>query len=223
MSDSFSARCERWGLLTPTPTKQTVGFMIGSTFFAISAFPGFSSWAGAVWTNLLPFIGAWFFTTAGFMQWALTGPMYKQSRHGNGQVLSAAWLAAMTQALGALAFNVSTTAALGKASIHDERAYIWSPDAGGSLLFLVSGYFVIVSFSHVNKMWKPSDPIWWSSLINFLGCVAFGISAVGAFVSAGGNTLDPTVASWCTLIGAVGFFIASALELPQAVRPTRSA
>lgn len=223
MSDSFAARSERWGLLTPTPTKQAIGFMIGSSFFAVSAFPGFASWAGALWTNLLPFIGAWFFTTAGFMQWAQAGPMYIQSRQGNGQVLSAAWLAAMTQSLGTLAFNVSTTAALHQASIHAERNYVWSPDAGGSVLFLVSGYFVIVSFSHANRLWKPSDPNWWSGQINFLGCIAFGVSAVGAFISTGGITLDPSVASWGTLIGAIGFFLASAVVLPQAVRSTRSA
>lgn len=218
-NNSLMATTERWGILKPTATKQCIGFMIGSTFFAVSVFPGFAHWAGATWTVLLPFIGAWFFTGAGFMQWALSGPMNVESRQGNGTVISAAWFAAMTQSLGTLAFNVRTTGELDAPSSASAEAPVWNLDAGGSLLFLVSGFFVIMSYSHHNKFWNPTDRAWWSAQINFIGCVAFGVSAIGAFVSSTGGPLDPTVANWGTLIGAACFFLSSAVVL----KPTRSA
>lgn len=60
------------GLLAPTVTKQCWGFMIGSACFALGSAPGLSNLLGSS-ANLLFFIGAWFFTGAGFMQLFLSG------------------------------------------------------------------------------------------------------------------------------------------------------
>ena len=56
---------------------------------------------------------------------------------------------------------------------------------------------------------------WWSVLINWIGCVAFGVSAVGAFVTKGGVTADAVAATAGTFVGAVCFFLASSVVLPK--------
>ena len=52
-----------------TLTRQCWLFAVGSTFFALATGPGFPSVAGAGATNLLCFIGSWFFTAAALMQY----------------------------------------------------------------------------------------------------------------------------------------------------------
>lgn len=94
---------------------------------------------------------------------------------------------------------------------------VWTPDAAGSVAFLISGYFVLVSYRHVNGTgWAPKDRDWWSGQINFLGCVAFGVSAVASYITSAGVTVDAVLANTGTLVGAVCFFLASAVVLPKA-------
>lgn len=50
-------------------------------------------------------------------------------------------------------------------------------------------------------------------MFNFVGCVAFGVSAVGTYVSQTGATADALLANTGTFIGAVGFFAASFVYL----------
>jgi hypothetical protein len=113
-------------------------FAIGSTFFAIATMPGLSAIAGAGLANLLCFIGSWFFTTAGWMQLALSGP-----------ALRIGWLSAATQFAGTILFNISTGAALWAHAVRPERRLVWAPDATGSLAFLVSGVLGIVAVTAV--------------------------------------------------------------------------
>ena len=57
-----------------TLSRQCWLFAIGSTLFAIATMPGMSAVAGSGLTNLLCFVGSWFFTAAGWMQLVLSGP-----------------------------------------------------------------------------------------------------------------------------------------------------
>lgn len=205
-------RAPSW--LIPTLTKQSVGFMIGSSLFAIGSAPGFGTWAGQSTSNWLYFIGAFFFTGAGVIQLLLSGAVSSKVDYGPGRMVRAEWLAAATQSFGTIMFNVSTTAALRARTVSEEDHYVWSPDAGGSVAFLLSGLLAFVAYSHVHKLWDPTKKQWWSVLINFIGCVAFGISAVGAYVLPSGDDLNTTWANWGTFIGAIGFFLASLIVLP---------
>ena len=198
----------------PTLNKQCWGFMIGSALFALSAAPGFGSWAGASAVNLCCFIGAWFFTAAGLIQLILSGPVTTKVDYGSGIMVRADWLAASTQSLGTILFNVSTTAALTAHSIPSQRDLVWSPDAGGSILFLVSGFLAVRGYRHAHKFFDPGSIGWWSVQINLLGCIAFGVAAVGAYVSKAGVTVDTAMANWGTFIGAICFFLASLVVLP---------
>lgn len=212
----LQANSSRAPFLTPTLTKQSVYFMIGGSLFAIGSAASIWGFAGTGFTNWFCFIGAWFFTTAGLFQVILSGDALVPARDGVGKTFRAEWLAAATQSFGTILFNVSTTTALTARSIAAEKHYMWNPDAGGSVAFLISAFFVYVAyFRKEHTLWGPSNSGWWSAHINMLGCIAFAASAVGAFVLDDGSSKDVTVANWGTFIGAICFVVASGIVLPQ--------
>jgi hypothetical protein len=202
--------------LVPTLTKQSWSFMIGSTLFAVGAAIGIVDPSAANATNILCFIGAWFFTAAGLMQVVLSGDAMVRVDYGPGRMFRAVWLAAAIQSFGTIMFNVSTSAALTAKSVTTEEQLVWNPDAGGSVAFLISAVFVYVGYYRERlRIWEPDQSAWWSAHINMLGCIAFAVSAVGAFILSNGNIVNAAVANWGTLIGAICFFLASAIVLPQ--------
>lgn len=202
--------------LVPTVTKQSWSFMIGSSFFAVGTLLGMLDVGNADLPNVLCFIGAWFFTAAGLMQLILSGSAVVPVDYAPGKMFRAEWLAAAIQSFGTVLFNVSTTAALTATTVIAQERLVWNPDAGGSVAFLVSAVFVYVAYYRSRSaLWEPTRSGWWAAHINMAGCIAFGVSAVGAFILANGSTADSTLANWGTLIGAICFFLASAIALPQ--------
>ncbi len=113
-------------------------FAIGSTLFAVATVPGMSATAGAGLSNVLCFVGSWFFTTAGWMQLVLARPA-----PGIG------WYSAATQFGGTVLFNISTGSALWAHAVKPERRLVWTPDVLGSVAFLVSGVLGIVAVTAV--------------------------------------------------------------------------
>ena len=190
--------------------------MIGSSLFAAGAAVAIWDLGSASLTNILCFIGAWFFTAAGLMQTVLSGAATTTVAYGTGRMFRAVWLAAAIQSVGTILFNVSTSAALTVHGVQAEDRLVWNPDAGGSVAFLISAVFVYVAyFRERDTLWDPSRSGWWGAHINMLGCIAFAISAVGAFVLSDGASENAMVANWGTFIGALCFFFASAIALPQ--------
>jgi hypothetical protein len=179
-------------------------FAIGSSLFAIATMPGFSAIAGAGLANLLCFIGSWFFTTAGWMQLVLSGPR-----------LRIGWLSAAAQFAGTILFNISTGASLWAHAVKPERRLVWAPDMFGSLAFLVSGALGIVAVTAVVGALELKSRDWQAEWINLIGCVAFGVSALGAFVTESGVTEDALLANVGTFIGALCFLFAALLVLPR--------
>lgn len=205
-------------LLTPTLTKQCVGFMIGSSLFALGSAPGFGHVVGASVVNLCFFVGAWFFTGAALIQLLRSGRVTVPVSYPPGTMVRAEWLAAATQFFGTLLFNVSTGAALQAHTIAAQKHLVWTPNAEGSVAFLISGFFALVAYSHTGGGWAPRRADWWSGQVNMLGCVAFGVSAVGAYITPNGVTVDAVLANVGTFVGAVCFFISSLLVLPALSR-----
>ncbi|MFT8396548.1 hypothetical protein [Propionibacterium sp.] len=198
----------------PTVTKQCWGFMIGSAFFALGSAPAFSTWLGSGGANLLFFVGAIFFTVAGFIQLFLSGAMTVDVDFAPGRMVRAEWLTAAAQSFGTIMFNMSTTAALHARTLRAEEKLVWNPDASGSVAFLISGFFAFVAHAHVAKAVDPTKVAWWSLVLNFVGCVAFAFSAVGAYIKPNGDVYDNTLANWGTFIGALCFLFASLIVLP---------
>lgn len=202
--------------LVPTATKQSWYFMIGASLFAIGSAVTIWNLGSPDITNWLCFIGAWFFTIAGLFQTVLSGDVTVAVEYPPGKMFRAEWLAASTQSVGTVLFNVSTTAALTARSISAEKHYVWNPDAGGSVAFLISAMFVYAAYKGArHTLWEPKQSGWWAAHINMLGCIAFAFSAVGAFVLNDGSPESAVVANWGTFIGAICFFLASAIVLPQ--------
>jgi hypothetical protein len=187
-----------------TLTRQCWLFVIGSTFFAVGTAPGFSAATGAGAANLLCFVGSWFFTSAAWLQLVRSGP------EG-----SAEWLSAATQFGGTILFNVSTGAAVWAHAVMAERRLVWAPDATGSLAFLVSAVFGIVAVTVSVGRWVPASRDWQAQWVNMIGCIAFGASAVGAFVYRTGSTADEALANLGTFLGALCFLAAALLVLPR--------
>jgi hypothetical protein len=187
-----------------TLSRQCWLFAIGSTLFAVATLPSLSALAGAGLVNLLCFVGSWFFTSAGWMQLVLSGP-----------ALRIGWLSAATQFAGTILFNISTGASLWAHAVKPERRLVWAPDATGSLAFLVSGALGVVAVTTVVGVFELKSRDWRAEWINMIGCVAFGVSALGAFVTKSGVTEDALLANVGTFIGALCFLAAAMLVLPR--------
>lgn len=218
-AEAITTDRSRPSIFIPTLTKQCWGFMVGSAFFALGSAPGLSEALGTAGSNLLFFIGAWFFTAAGLIQLFLSGAIAVPVSYAPGRMVRAEWLTAATQSFGTLMFNVSTTSALYARSVAAQDRFVWSPDAGGSVAFLLSGFLAFVAYTRVAKLWDMGRKAWWSVLVNFIGCVAFGISAVGSFVLPNGDAMNSSFANNGTFIGAICFLLASLIVLPQWDRP----
>ncbi|MEP9391947.1 hypothetical protein ABLE92_17835 [Gordonia sp. VNQ95] len=93
------------------------------------------------------------------------------------------WLAASTQSFGTVLFNVSTSAALTVGTVQAEKHHVWRPDFAGSVAFLISGVLVVIAYTRAETLWNPRDVDWWATQINMLGCIAFMVSAVAAYVT----------------------------------------
>ncbi|KUI28133.1 hypothetical protein AU195_20430 [Mycobacterium sp. IS-1496] len=183
-----------------TLARQCRLFAIGSALFALATVPGFAAAAGAGAANGLCFAGSFFFTSAAWLQLV-------RSRSGS----SFEYLSAATQFMGTLLFNVSTGAAVWAHAATEERHLVWAPDATGSVAFLVSGALGIAavgSFATRSRDWQAQ----W---VNMAGCVAFGASALGAFVTPAGVTEDALLANTGTFVGALCFLAAALLVLPS--------
>jgi hypothetical protein len=185
-----------------TLTHQCWLFAVGSAFFALATAPGFADAAGESTANVLCFAGSWFFTSAGWVQLVRSGP-------GG----SLQWRSAATQFVGTVLFNVSTCASVWAHRVIAERGLVWAPDATGSVAFLVSGILGVAALSDGVGAWRPRSPDWQSTWINMVGCVAFGLSALGAFVRASGVTVDEALANAGTFVGALCFLAAALLPL----------
>ncbi|MDS1113847.1 hypothetical protein RD149_08705 [Gordonia westfalica] len=191
--------------------------MVGSALFALGSVPGFGQLVGADTVNLCYFVGAWFFTGAGFIQLVRSATPAELESSMPGSAVRAEWLSAATQSVGTILFNISTTSALFAHTVAGERHLVWSPDAGGSIAFLISGAVAFVAYSRsAGRCVDLRSRDWWSVLVNWVGCVAFGVSAVGAFVARDGVTADAVAANAGTFVGALCFLVASAIVLPGA-------
>jgi hypothetical protein len=110
------------------------------------------------------------------------------------------------QFAGTLFFNLSTGRAL---NASNEAELIWRPDALGSICFLVASWLA----------WRVGrDRI---AVLNLVGSVFFGISAVAGYVvPSTGDTLDLAAANLTTVLGALCFLAGALLLLPRS-RPGR--
>jgi len=185
----------------------------------------------ATTVNAIFFVGSVPFTTAAYLQLFQAANASEFKPLGSAapgravlfgwQPHNVGWLSCTLQFLGTLLFNVNTfDAMIPGLTWFQQDLEIWIPNVIGSMLFLASGYLAFVETCHAHFAWKPASLSWWVTFANLLGCVAFMISAVFAFVPPEPFAFDGlTISVAFTLLGAVGFLVGSLLMLPETARP----
>lgn len=204
-------------LIHPTLRMQSWGFTVGALLFALGSAPWLSTAMGATGANTAFFVGSWFFTGAAFVQLVLSGPATTTDQ--GKPAIRAEWLSAAIQFLGTLLFNISTGAALHAHTIKGEMHLVWNPNAEGSVAFLLSSALAVLMLQRTNQIWEPGSKNWQSVWLNMLGSIAFGVSAVGAFITRNGTAMDEVLSVGGTFIGALCFLAASAIFLGKDDEP----
>jgi hypothetical protein len=191
--------------------RESWGFAIGSVFFAVGVVPWYAAAVGPVWDAATFFTGSIFFTMAGFIQLALSGR--RPPRRSSSRADFADWWSAAIQFAGTLLFNLSTGSVLVR-SIQDAATAStgWRPDAWGSAAFLLSSVVALVAAYRRHELWDPDARTAHGTWLNMAGSVAFGCSAVGAYVvPATGDVYNLAWVNIGTFVGAVCFFLAAVL------------
>ena len=201
-------------------------FAIGATCFTVGPLPGFVELVGSAVDAAVFFAGSIFFTTAAGLQCLET---FSADREAGGsgphrfRVLAFEprridWWSSVVQFVGTLFFNVTTFRAMSTAL--ESPSYdrlVWAPDAVGSMCFLVSGYLAYVEVCGGYACLRRRGLEWWIAAVNFVGCIAFGISAVAAYVvPSTGSALDLAAANAFTALGGLCFLVCAVLLLPEA-------
>ncbi|MBW4697650.1 MAG: YrhK family protein [Aphanocapsa lilacina HA4352-LM1] len=197
-------------------------FMVGSALFATGSSVAPAAAAGGVF-----FAGSLFFTAAGYLQFfeAINAPPLLEStgkaqtplRFVSWEPRRLDWWWTAIQLAGTVLFNINTfDGLLRRLTVGEQEFAIWTPDVAGSVCFLVSS---LLAYQEVERA-LGSSPLrsssWWVVALNLLGSIAFGVSAVAAFVLPGsGQPLNPVTDSLFTFIGATCFFGAALLSLPE--------
>jgi uncharacterized membrane protein YpjA len=177
--------------------------MVGSACFAIASIPGASSLSDKA-TGAIYFLGSIFFTGAAAEQ-------LRTTRESDRPDLIASWV----QLAGTIFFNLSTYNALDdRLSDRSTDLVVWTPDAFGSICFLVASGIAAYAVRHADRRAR------WIGGLNLAGSVAFGLSAVAsAIVPDTGDAVNAAAASSWTLVGALGFLIAAFLLVPRKHHP----
>jgi len=127
------------------------------------------------------------------------------------------WWASAVQLAGTLFFNVSTGNAV-RVDLTATAAHqhVWRPDAIGSICFLVASALAWFEVCHGWAAWDPRSWSWWITLLNLIGSVAFGVSAVAGYIDpATGQLRNAERSNLGTFIGALCFLAGALLLLPE--------
>ena len=203
-------------------------FAIGSACFALGSTPWYLDNVSARIDGLTFFIGSVFFTAASYLCFAevssspdhiKVGPARpRRFRPASWRPRTVDWWSAAVQLVGTFYFNVMTLLALNDNwSVHQERRLVWRPDMVGSICFLVASYLAWAEVCHSAGRLRVREVSWWIVVLNLLGSIAFGVSAIGAFVDP--QTGDVKNFRWDnggTFVGAVCFLVAAVLLVPEA-------
>lgn len=198
-------------------------FAVGSALFVLGALPSYATAVGIRWDTATFFAGSLFFTSAAFLTYREAVDATPAGQNTSGRRVFVFlphridWWATAIQLLGTLYFNISTAAAMMvNLGTQDEDRYVWRPDAIGSICFLVASTLAWYEVCHGWLGWRPRSWSWWITLLNLLGSVAFGVSAVASYViPATGDLRDASRANLGTLVGAVCFLIGALFLLPE--------
>lgn len=202
-------------------------FALGSILFLVPAVASLGS--SADWIGVAFFAGSIGFTSASLLQLVAASEVPHRGRpsHERRMLRPRAWLpqridwlAAAIQFPGTILFNVNTFDAMNHAlSTHQVDVRVWGPDMIGSGCFLLASLLAFANSEQKWLSWRPRDIDWQIAAVNMLGSIAFGVSAIAAYVRPeSGEILNDWLSNIGTAVGAL-FFLIGAILLPlQAAR-----
>ena len=186
-------------------------FAVGSFLFALGAFPAYARSFGDSTTAVTFFVGSIFFTAAAFLQYReVVDALPTEADRGGRRFFRfrprrIEWLASAIQLAGTLFFNRSTGNAC-RIDLTAQAAHqtVWRPDAVGSVCFLAASLLAWWDVCQGWGRWRPRQVDWWITLVNLLGSVAFGVSAVAGYIVPGtGQIRNVSLSNIGTFVGAV--------------------
>ena len=202
-------------------------FMAGSACFAIG--PVIAIVGSIRVATVTFFIGSLFFTAAAYSQFleVINADSVNAVDASAPRVRlfaidrkSIGWQACSIQLAGTLFFNVTTfTGLIQGLDAQSADRLVWAPDVFGSICFLVASWLAL---TEVRRNWQgqPDRGIEWSiTALNMVGSIAFGVSAVGAYVIHDTDQLlNAAAANAGTFVGAICFFVGAYLLWPESAR-----
>jgi hypothetical protein len=203
-------------------------FSVGSICFAVGALPAYIGAVSSRVDGLTFFVGSIFFTSASYLCFveaaSAPGAIGPSTAHHLPFRLAAwrprsiDWWATAIQLVGTVYFNVMTLLAMYEHwSASEEDRLVWRPDVIGSICFLVASYLAWAEVCHSAGRLRLRDLSWWVVVLNLLGSVFFGISAIGAFVNPQtGDVTNLRLDNGGTVAGAVCFLFAAVMLIPEA-------
>lgn len=205
-------------------------FAVGSVCFALGAVPGYASAVGLSIDGLTFFVGSLWFTSAALLQYfeAINAQRAfpeitrrERFRLFTWEPRRIDWWATLVQFIGTLFFNRSTLhALLVNLSVHQQNRLIWTPDALGSACFLIASELALVEVCHSFWCRRSGSLPWWIAALNLIGSVAFGVSAVAAYVlPTTGLPLNIALVNLGTFVGGICFLLGAILLLPERTQP----
>jgi len=234
---TWTSRSHRKDLDVPGVPRRTwwiaVLFCIGSTCFTVGPMPWWEGLVGASWVARTFFVGSIFFTSAaalcfveaaGAADHVLVDPVTGRSRRRSGPLhhlswrpRSIDWWATLVQLVGTVWFNVMTFRSMVENwSLQDVNRMVWGPDVIGSICFLVASYLAWAEVCHSAGRLRMHDVSWWIVVLNLLGSIFFGLSAIGAYTLPTGDATNLWLDNAGTIAGGVCFFVAAAMLIPEA-------
>jgi hypothetical protein len=209
-------------------------FIVGSTCFAIGAVPGYLAWVGYRADAVTFFIGSLFFTSAAFLQYVEVAVAPRAAGVVDASVgpprlgiepRRIDWWAVAVQLVGTLYFNLTTFAALAEnLDAEQARRLIWTPDALGSVCFLVASELAFAEVGHRLVSWRPRSREWQITALNMVGSIAFGVSAIASYVlPTTGAPASVWLTNMGTFVGALCFLAGAVLLLYERTETAESA
>jgi len=208
-------------------------FVLGSACFVVGPIPAFLNLVGPETDAVVFFVGSLLFTAAAALQLRETLRTDHSSPASTGHRVRwfawephrIDWWSSVVQLVGTLFFNITTFRAL--STTIDSPSYdrvVWRPDAFGSAAFLIAGALAYVEVS--GHLWhRPPRTIEGRLVaVNLFGCVAFGLSAVAAYVlPTTGSEVNVAIANLTTSVGALAFLVGALMLLPEGVAADKHA
>jgi YrhK-like protein len=206
-------------------------FAVGATCFLAASVA--SQWASSSRPGIgvTFFAGSLLFTAAAYLQYseAVNVPREHLPRVRRLRLRPASWeprridwLAASTQLVGTLLFNVSTFLAMEHGlDARQTDVRVWAPDAAGSVCFLVASALAYAEVCH--RWWcvRRRSLSWFIVALNLLGSAAFGVAAIASLVDPATEAmLNVRLVNAGTSLGAA-CFLAGALLLPREAAAAR--